>query len=51
MMRASRIWDVGARALIERVTLQVCEHNAWTLLGANARTNPLHLVVSAGCAP
>ena len=43
--------DARSRAIVERVASDVCEHRGWDLLAANARTNHVHLVVAAGCAP
>jgi REP element-mobilizing transposase RayT len=36
-----------ARHIVERVVVDVCAHNGWMLQAANARTNHIHVVVSA----
>jgi hypothetical protein len=51
-MRAPpQLLDVRSPAIAERVASDVCRYRGWDLLAANARTNHVHLVVAAGCAP
>src|SRR5260370_9626145 len=51
-MRSPRqLLDSHSRAIVERVVREVCEFRGWNLLAANARTNHVHLVVTAGCPP
>ena len=50
--RASpRLLDARSRAIVEHVASDVCEYRGWHLLAANARSNRVHFVVAAGCAP
>jgi len=39
--------DPLARALVERLAMDVCKHNEWTLLAVNARVQHVHVVVGA----
>jgi REP element-mobilizing transposase RayT len=46
-----RLLDARSRAVVERVASEVCEYRGWDLLAVHARTNHVHLVVAARCAP
>ena len=43
--------DVNARCCIERTIVDVCTHRNWTLHAVNARTEHVHLIVSAPLPP
>lgn len=43
--------DSASRDCIERTILEVCTHKTWTLHAKNARTEHVHLVVSAPLPP
>ena len=44
-------FDVEHRAVIERTIHEVCEHRGWKLHELNARSNHVHVVVTAACRP
>jgi len=48
---SAQLLDARSRAIVERVASDVCEYRGWALFAANARTNHVHFVVAAGCAP
>jgi REP element-mobilizing transposase RayT len=39
------------RSVVEETVKEVCQHRGWNLLAVNARSNHVHVVVSAGCPP
>lgn len=43
--------DVESRRCIELTIREVCEHRGWELWALNARSNHVHVVVSAGLRP
>jgi len=43
--------DGGARQCVERVVVEVCDHNFWVLQAVCARTNHVHVVVTAPADP
>ena len=51
MRQPPLVLDGRSRALAERVVHDVCDHRGWGLLAVNARTNHVHVVVAASCAP
>jgi REP element-mobilizing transposase RayT len=45
------ILNVEQRQAVERAVREVCHHRAYALLALSARTNHVHVVVSAACKP
>ena len=46
-----QLLDGRSRAIVGRVANDVCAYRGWDMFAVNARTNHVHLVVAAGCAP
>jgi REP element-mobilizing transposase RayT len=44
-------FDAGSRHCIEEAVRSVCDHRKWSLWAINARTNHVHVVVSAAQRP
>jgi REP element-mobilizing transposase RayT len=51
MKHAPVTLDPIARATAQHVIEEVCEHNAWTLLAAHARTQHVHVVAGGNATP
>ena len=46
------VLDAGARVVVNATIGEVCSHRGWGLLAVNARTNHVHVVLSAvSCSP
>jgi hypothetical protein len=43
--------NVASTELVERTITEVCQHRDWHLFAVKARTNHVHIVVSAGHTP
>jgi REP element-mobilizing transposase RayT len=41
----------AARIIVDGTIREVCKHRSWTLVARNVRSNHVHLVVAARCAP
>jgi len=46
-----QILDKAHRAIVEQTVCEVSAHYGWSLYAVNVRSNHVHAVVSAACAP
>ena len=51
MSEAAVTLSVSQRAIVEQTITDHCRIRGWTLHAVNARSNHVHVVVSAGCGP
>lgn len=51
MVHEPVVMDIPRRAIVDKTLRQVCEHKGWKLLALNARTNHVHVVVTASERP
>lgn len=51
MDQAPYLLDQNSRTVVLKALREVCSHRGWTLLAAQVRTNPVHVVVEAGIRP
>ena len=51
LKHAPVILSEAQRLVVERTITEVCQYRGWTVRAINVRTNHIHAVVSAQCAP